>query len=156
MGALKSDFYIKREMSYDIDLTQPNPIVTINMKYNHTATAGDWRTSDYHAYVRFYAPAGSTFMDSHMVSHINTADEFGKTYFGFKLDVLIGHETDATIHYQLPASFSNMSINDYQLLIQKQSGVTDVPVTVHVKTKDGEFTQQQTLMNDLNFAATQQ
>lgn len=156
MGALKTDYYMKREMSYDVDLTQPNPIVTLNVKYKHTATQGDWRTSDYHAYVRFYAPQGSTFLDSHMVSHINTADEFGKTYFGFKLDVLIGGETDATVRYQLPASFSNMSINDYKLLIQKQSGITDVPVTVHVKTKDGEFTQQQTLMNDLNFQATQQ
>jgi hypothetical protein len=156
MGALKSDYYIKREMNYDIDLTQPNPLVTLNLKYTHTATAGDWRTSDYHSYLRIYAPQGSTFIDSHMVNRIATADDFGKTYFGFKLDVLIGHETDATIRYQLPASFSNMNINDYKLLIQKQSGVTDVPVTVHVKTKDGEFTQQQTLMNDLNFSATQQ
>ena len=156
MGALKSDYYIKREMSYDVDLTQPNPIVTLNIKYNHTATAGDWRTSDYHAYVRIYAPQGSTFLDSHMVSHLNTNDEFGKTYFGFKLDVLIGHETDATIRYQLPASFSGMSIADYKLFIQKQSGIKDVPVAVHVKTNDGEFTENQTLMNDLNFSYQQQ
>lgn len=156
MGALKSDFFIQREMNYDVDLTQPNPTVTLNIKYRHTATYGDWRTSDYHAYVRIYAPQGSTFLDSHMVSHISTADEFNKTYFGFKLDVLIGRETDATIRYQLPASFANMSIKDYKLLIQKQSGMNNVPVSVHVKTADGEFTQQQTLMNDLNFRATQQ
>ena len=156
MGALKSDFYIKREMNYDIDLTQPNPLVTLNLKYMHTATQGDWRTSDYHSYLRIYVPQGSTFIDSHMVNRVATAEDFGKTYFGFKLDVLINGETDATIRYQLPASFSNMSINDYRLLIQKQSGITDVPVTVHVKTADGEFTEKQTLMNDLNFAATQQ
>ncbi|MDD5396712.1 MAG: DUF4012 domain-containing protein [Candidatus Moranbacteria bacterium] len=156
MGALKSDFYIKREMNYDIDLTQPNPLVTLNLKYTHTATGGDWRTSDYHSYLRIYVPQGSTFLDSHMVNRVATADDFGKTYFGFKLDVLINDTTDATVRYQLPASFSNMSINDYKLLIQKQSGVTDVPVTVHVKTVDGEFTEKQTLINDLNFQATKQ
>jgi hypothetical protein len=156
MGALKSDFYIKREMTYDIDLTQANPLVTLDIKYNHTAPYGDWRTSDYHSYLRIYAPEGSTFLDSHMVNRLNTADEFGKTYFGFKLDVLIGRQTDVTIRYQLPTSFSNMKIADYRLLLQKQSGVTNVPVTVHVKTVDGEFTEQQTLMNDLNFAYQQQ
>jgi hypothetical protein len=38
------------------------------------------------------------------------------------------------------------------LLIQKQSGVDNIPVKVHVKTKDGkEFNQEQTLDNDLKF-----
>ena len=155
MGALKTDYYMKRQMDYEVDLTQPTPQVTLNIKYMNTAPGGDWRTSDYHAYVRLYVPQGSTFVSSHLLSHLNTADEFGKTYFGFKLDVLMNGETDATVQYTLPASFANMSINDYKLLIQKQSGESDMPITVHVKTKDGEFTQQQTLMNDLTFAASQ-
>lgn len=149
MGALKSDFYIKREISYDIDLTQPNPIVTLKIKYDHTAQYGDWRTSDYHSYLRIYAPQGSTFLDSNMVGHLNTKDELGKTYFGFMCHVLIGRQTDATIRYQLPESFSN--IQDYKLLIQKQSGVGNVPVTVHIKTNDGEYNQDKTLNNDLRF-----
>jgi hypothetical protein len=86
-----------------------------------------------------------------MVSKISQADEFGKTYFGFMCHVLIGGETDGEIKYELPDSFANMSIADYKLLIQKQSGAGEVPVTVHVKTKDGEFTQNQTLANDLSF-----
>lgn len=149
MGALKSDFYIKRKMHYDIDLTAPKPLVTLTITYDHTAPFGDWRTSDYHSYLRVYAPKGSNFLESKMVSRLNTADELGKTYFGFMCHVLIGRQTEALIKYELPESFSN--IEDYKLLIQKQSGAGDVPVTIHIKTANGEFDQAQTLMNDLNF-----
>ncbi|KKQ60564.1 MAG: hypothetical protein US82_C0032G0002 [Parcubacteria group bacterium GW2011_GWC1_38_22] len=149
MGALKSDFYIKREMTYDIDLTQPKPLVTLNIKYNHTAPYGDWRTSDYHSYLRVYVPKGSNFLESNMVSRLNTNEDFGKTYFGFMCHVLIGRETFATIKYELPESFSN--IDDYRLLIQKQSGAGEVPITIRIKTKDGEYNQQQVLKNDLRF-----
>lgn len=152
MGALKSDFYIKRQMSYDIDLTQPKPTVTLTIKYEHTASNGDWRTSDYHSYLRVYAPKGSTFLESKMVSRINSGEDFNKTYFGFMCHVLIGRQTEGVIKYELPESFGGLNIADYKLLIQKQSGTGDVPVTVHVKTKDGEFTEQQTLENDLTFA----
>lgn len=149
MGALKTDYYMKRAVEYNIDLTTDRPTVTLNIKYANTATHGDWRTSDYHSYLRIYAPLGSTFVSNHMVSHVDGADEFGKTYFGFKCDVLIGGETNATVVYQLPVGFD---VNKYSLLIQKQSGVENVPVTVNLKTKDGkEYKQEQTLNNDLKF-----
>ena len=148
MGALKTDYYIKREMNYDIDFTQPKPTVTLDVKYKNTAPYGNWRTSDYHSYLRVYVPKGSEFVSNHMVSHLNTADEFNKTYFGFKADVIIGQEVDGQIVYTLPDS---ITADNYKLLIQKQSGAGDVPVTVHIKKSDGEETQQQTLKNDLRF-----
>lgn len=149
MGALKSDFYIKREMEYFVDLTQPKPQVTLKIKYSHTAPYGDWRTSDYHSYLRLYVPEGSNFLGSTMVSKISGGNEFGKTYFGFMCHVLIGSETNAEIRYELPEKFA---LENYRLLIQKQSGAGVVPTTVHIKTSDGkEYTQNQTLMNDLRF-----
>ena len=149
MGALKTDYYIKRNVTYNIDLTTDRPTVTLNIDYKNTATHGDWRTSDYHSYLRIYVPQGSTFVSNHMVSHVTTGTAFGKTYFGFKCDVVMNHETNATIVYQLPQGFD---VNNYRLLIQKQSGVEGVPVTVNLKTKDGkEYHQQQTLNNDLKF-----
>ncbi|EKE24917.1 MAG: hypothetical protein ACD_5C00356G0004 [uncultured bacterium] len=152
MGALKTDWYIKRRMTYDVDLTQPKPLVTLNIKYDHTAPYGDWRTSDYHSYLRVYVPKGSTFVESKMVSRLNTNEDFGKTYFGFMCHVLIGRQTDAYIKYELPESFSN--IEDYKLLIQKQSGVGEIPISVRIKNKDGEYSQEQILKNDLRFDYT--
>lgn len=148
MGALKSDNYIQREVDYYVDLTAEKPTVTLNYKYTHTATYGDWRTSDYHSYLRVYVPQGSNLLERKMVSYPNIQEEFGKTYFGFIVHVLINGETNAFIKYELPDRFKN---EDYKLLIQKQSGMRDVPVKVTVKTADGEFTQEEILKKDLKF-----
>ncbi len=148
MGALKTDHYIKRDVSYDVDLTLEKPTVTLNILYKNNATYGDWRTSDYHSYLRVYVPKGSTFLESKMVSLANKGEDFEKTYFGFICHVLIGRETNAIIKYELPAGFG---IDDYRLLVQKQSGVGNIPFKIHLKTKDGEYNQEQTLDKDLKF-----
>jgi len=149
MGALKTDYYMKREMTYDIDLSTEKPTVNLNILYKNTAPYGDWRTSDYHSYVRVYVPKGANLLEREMVSYPNIGEDFGKTYFGFICHVLIGRETNARIKYELPADFPR---DDYRLLIQKQSGVGDVPVKIHVKTKDGkEFNQESTIQNDTKF-----
>ncbi|MDO9231741.1 MAG: DUF4012 domain-containing protein [bacterium] len=148
MGALKTDYYIKRQVSYDIDLTMEKPTVTLNVLYKNTAPYGDWRTSDYHSYLRLYVPKGSNFLESKMVSLANKGEEFEKSYFGFICHVLIGGETNAMIKYELPAGFD---VGSYRLLIQKQSGVENIPFKVHLKTKNGEYDQEQILDKDLKF-----
>lgn len=148
MGALKTDYYIRRELSYDIDLTAPKPVVTVNILYKNTATYGDWRTSDYHSYLRLYVPEGANLLERQMVSYPNVGTELGKTYLGFILHVLIGGETNAMIKYELP---ENIDRENYQLLIQKQSGVENIPVKVHIKTNEGEFNQEGLLAKDLKF-----
>jgi len=60
----------------------------------------------------------------------------------------MGQEVDGQIIYTLPDS---ITADNYKLLIQKQSGAGDVPITVHIKKSDGEETEQQTLHNDLRF-----
>ena len=149
MGSLKTDYYIKRAIDYNIDLTQEKPLVELHYKYQNTAKVGDWRTSDYHSYLRVYVPKGANLLDRKMVSYPNIQEEFGKTYFGFIVHTVMNHETDAYIKYELPADFDK---DNYRLLIQKQSGVGDVPVKVTVKTKDGNVsTQEQVLKRDLRF-----
>lgn len=146
MGALKTDYYMRREINYDIDLTQERPLVTLNILYKNTAPYGNWRTSDYHSYLRVYAPEGSEFLERKMVGYPMVKNEFGKTYFGVKVDVLIGGETNAMLKYQLPADFKK---DDYKLLIQKQSGAGEVPVKVHVKSAEGEMNHEDILKKDL-------
>ena len=152
MGSLKTDYYIKREIFYEIDATQEKPVVTLNVKIKNTAPGGDWRTSDYHEYMRIYVPKGSNFLDRKMVGYPNIGEEFGKTYFGVVVHVVMGTETNGMIKYELPGNFS---ISDYRLLIQKQSGAGSIPVHVKIRTKDGEFAQDQMLNNDLKFEFTQ-
>lgn len=147
MGALKTDYYMRREIVYSVDLTVEKPMVTLEYTYTHNATHGDWRTSDYHSYLRIYAPLGSTLVERKMVGYPITNEEFGKTYFGMKADVLINRKLHAIVKYELPAKIKN----DYRLLVQKQSGVGDVPLTVRIKTEDGQGEQKITLKKDVKF-----
>ena len=146
MGALKTDYYIKREMAYEIDFTAAKPVVNLYITYNHTAPYGDWRTSDYHSYLRVYVPKGSTLLESKMASNIIKGEEFNKSYFGYKLDVLIGKQTIVQIKYELP---ENVTAQNYRLLVQKQSGVGTIPFKIHMKTKDKDFTEEFNIEKDL-------
>ncbi len=148
MGALKTDYYIKRSINYEVDFNGEKPVVTLTMKYQNTAPYGDWRTSDYHSYMRIYAPQGSTFLERQMITPPITKDEFNKTYFGSICHVLIGGETNAMIKYELPNTITK---DNYKLLIQKQSGVGDIPVRVVVKKDGKEYVQEQTMIKDLKF-----
>lgn len=154
MGALKTDYYMRRTASYDLDLTGENPVATLTMTYKNTAPYGDWRTSDYHSYLRVYVPAGAKLLENKWVSpRGGSGDEFGKTYFGFKIDVVMGTTVEAMIKYSLP---NNFTVDDYKILIQKQSGIGDLPVKIHIKTADGEFNQDNVLKGDLKFQITKQ
>jgi hypothetical protein len=148
MGALKTDYYIKRNIDYSIDFSGDKPVATLNMTYKNTAPYGDWRTSDYHSYLRVYVPKGSTLLDRKMVGSPITQEELGKTYFGFVLHVLIGGETNVMIRYELPDTITK---DNYKMLIQKQSGVGDIPVKITVKKDGKDFTQEQTMLKDLKF-----
>lgn len=152
MGALKTNYYITREINYNVDLTGEKPTADLEVLYKNNATYGDWRTSDYHSYFRVYVPKGSKLIERKMVSYPLVQEEFNKTYFGFLLHVLINRQTDIKLKYELP---ENVREGNYKLLIQKQSGVGDVPIKIHIKTKNGEFDQQAVLKKDLKFEINQ-
>ncbi|QQS16185.1 MAG: DUF4012 domain-containing protein [Candidatus Moraniibacteriota bacterium] len=151
LGALKSDAYIKRSLEYTVDFTSgEHPKATLLYTYAHTATHGDWRTSDYHTYTRVYAPLGSTYIENSRVKTggVGTQDDaaFKKTVFGYKVDALIGQTLPTGISYELPATITE---DNYRLLIQKQSGIGTIPVTVNLKTSKGDFTAHYDLKKDL-------
>ncbi len=153
VGALKSDFYIRRSLDYVVDFTTEKPTATATYTYNHTATHGDWRTSDYHTYARVIAPKGSTYVEGSRVKTggVSSAEstDWNKTVFGYKVDTLIGTALPTGISYTLP---STVTADNYELLIQKQSGTGTIPVKVTVKTKDKEYTQTADLTKDLRFS----
>jgi hypothetical protein len=151
MGALKSDAYVKRNLEYSVDFTTGGrPKATVLYTYTHTATHGDWRTSDYHTYTRVYAPLGSTYVENsrQKTGGVGAQDDttFNKTVFGYKVDALIGQTLPTGISYELPTTITE---NTYRLLIQKQSGIGTIPVTVNLKTSKGDFTAHYDLKKDL-------
>lgn len=154
LGALKSDYWVKRSLDYSVDFTAgPKPLATVRYTYNHTATYGDWRTSDYHTYTRILAPKGSKYVENSRLKTggVMSSDstELNKTIFGYKVDAVMNRALETGITYELPET---IKADGYQLLIQKQSGIGNIPVTVHIKTDKGEFTQTATLAKDLKLS----
>lgn len=147
LGALKSDYFIDRSVNYEVDFTGEKPVATLTHTYKHRATYGDWRTSDYHSYLRAYIPKGSTMLERKLVGYPLTDEGFGKTYIGAFVDVVMSTEVPAMIKYQLPDTIKE---EGYQLMLQKQSGVGTTPVTITIKKKDGTVvTQSVELKKDL-------
>ncbi len=153
LGALKTDYYIRRSLDYTVDFTGETPKATVLYTYDHTATHGDWRTSDYHTYTRILAPSGSKYIDQSRVktggvSSQETA-EWNKMVFGYKVDTLIGTTLPTGISYELP---STITPENYELLIQKQSGTGTIPVKVTLKTKEKEYVETFELKKDLRIS----
>jgi len=184
LGALKSDYYIKRSLEYTVDFTGRSaeqndasagrmvryrtpaikeqvmagrfrtraPLATMRMRYHHTAQKANYRTSDYHAYTRLYAPEGSRwlvrewFFNPTVEHHV-----YGnKQATAYKFDVFIGDTLPTMLQYTLPESITE---DNYKLKIQKQSGVGIIPVTVTVITSDGTtYTKHIDLASDAVFA----
>lgn len=153
LGALKSDYFVKRSLKYTVDFTGDTPKANVSYTYDHTATHGDWRTSDYHTYTRILAPLGSKYIDQsrrHTGGVIGQdSTDFKKTVFGYKVDALIGQTLETGIEYTLP---DTITPDNYRLLIQKQSGTGTIPVAITLKTKDREYTESFELKKDLNIS----
>lgn len=134
LGAFKSDYYVKRNAKYMIDFSGEVPVAKLAVTYKHNAKQKDWMTRDYLTFLRVYVPEGSWLTDNKNFSSAKFGNEFGKKYFGSIVKVPIGGEKTVELTYTLPKEITN----DYQLKIQKQAGINDMPVEVFIKYKDGK------------------
>lgn len=143
LGAYKSDYYVKRSAEYSVDLTKEKPEAILKLTYNHTAKQKDWMTNDYTDYLRTYVPERS-WLDLHPeLDNPRFGNEFGKKYFGFLINVPIGSSRTFEFHYTLPEDLKN----DYQLKIQKQAGLNDIPVIINIINKNGAITENEYVLN---------
>jgi len=133
LGAYKSDYYMKRALDYTVDLSQESPQAVLKITYQHTAKRKDWMTNHYLSYTRVYLPKGTWLKEWQDTSEERFGKELSKKLFGFTLTVPIQQTKTVILRYQLPQDLKN----DYNLLIQKQAGVNDVPVHLKIIFPDG-------------------
>jgi hypothetical protein len=135
LNSFKSDYYVERSYAYAIDLSRETPRATLAVTYRHTAQVRDWFAKDYQTFLRVYVPEGS-FLDT--VTGAAADPVYGKflskKYFGTLIQVPINSEKTVTFEYVLPQDIER---EWYDLKIQKQPGLNDVPVRVTVIRKDG-------------------
>ena len=99
-------------------------------------------TRDYQAFSRIYVPDGSWL--ENVMGPFKPAvfgNELGKKYFGALVHVPLGTTKQIVWNYHLP----ERSKENYDLRIEKQAGVNDVPVTVTVMKPEGESFYKVTL-----------
>ena len=134
LGAFKSDYYMKRSFDYTIDLSGTVPKADFKITYVHTGKVKDWMTRDYLSYLRIYVPAGSWLESSAGMGDVKFGEELGKKYFGSIVKVPLNETRMVEFKYDLPSSFAT----DYNLLIQKESGLSAVPGKITLIQKDGQ------------------
>ncbi|MEI8096501.1 MAG: DUF4012 domain-containing protein [Candidatus Moraniibacteriota bacterium] len=146
LGAFKTDYYMTRSYAYTIDLTKSDaPQATLAVTYKNTTKVKDWLAKDYQTFLRVYTPA-----QSYLTKVTGAAKDpvygetFGKKYFGVLVHVPILTEKTVTFEYTLPKDFKR---EWYDLKIQKQPGLNDVPVSVTVIMKDGSKEEKSFVLN---------
>lgn len=145
LNSFKSDYRMRRKMDYTIDLSSDTPKAKLVVTYEHTAKEKDYMTKDYQSFARIYVPEGSWLESvSGNAKPAVFGSELGKKYFGALIHVPLGATRAVTWNYVLPKEFSAV---EYDLLIEKQPGLNDVPVTVTVKEKDGTTTEKSFILN---------
>ncbi|EKD58760.1 MAG: hypothetical protein ACD_56C00057G0006 [uncultured bacterium] len=132
LGAFKSDYHVKRSIEYSVDLSPEKPRAMLKITYDHTATQKDWMTRNYLTYLRIYVPDGSELVSSQNFDDYRSGNEFNKKFFGSIVRVPISESKTVEIIYDLPALIRN----DHALKIQKQAGINDTPVLLHITGKD--------------------
>lgn len=139
MSALKTDLRMKRSLDYVIDLRGESPKATVTVTYEHTAKEKDFMTRDYQSYTRLYIPDGAWIENvSGTAKHPRPAvfgSELGRKYAGVIVQVPLGTTRNLVFEYGLPKTIASI---EYDLKIEKQPGVNDMPVTVRVLRKNGE------------------
>ncbi|MEP7162920.1 MAG: DUF4012 domain-containing protein [Candidatus Moraniibacteriota bacterium] len=145
LNGLKSDYYIRRDLSYTVDLSTPKPTATATIHYVHTGKTRDFMTGDYQTYARVYVPEGA-WLDS-VEGGIRPPAfgmEAGRKFFGVIAQVKLGSENTVSFHYTLPETIDRMN---YDLKIEKQPGVNDMPVHITIVQKDGTKKAYDTVLN---------
>lgn len=143
LGAWKTDRVMKRSLDYSIDLSSDTPKAVLKITYENTAKVQDFMTKNYLSYLRVYLPEGAWMTGQKNFDNTQFGEDLGKKYLGAIVYVPLGTSKTVEINYTLPKEIAA----EYDLKIQKQAGINDVLVAVHVKNVDGSVKDYNYTMN---------
>jgi len=128
VNAFKADLFVKRNISYELDLSTNTPKARITINYEHTAEEESWLTRDYKSWLRVYLPEGSWVTKTEGLSTVPEYNkEFSKTFVAALVSVPTNSSHRVVLEYNLP---TDISFNPYTILIQKQPGINELPVEI--------------------------
>ena len=130
LGALKTDAYLDRQLSYSFKPDKGKYLATVKMQYKHNGVF-DWRSTRYRTYARVYLPKGSELVSLKGAknSKVDKGEEFNKQWFG--AFAVIEPSTTGELEWQFYLAESivkQIQNGNYDLLVQKQLGATNEKV----------------------------
>ncbi len=134
LGALKSDRLIDRSLDYTVDFSGEKPKATLKVIYNHKGKQKDWLTKNYQGFLRIYAPKNSWLTQATPLGEQKFSEEYGKKVFGMIVKAPLAQETIITFNYDLG---NQVSFEDYELLVEKQSGIDKLPIRATIIDPQG-------------------
>lgn len=132
LGAFKSDLFVRRSLEYTVDFSDTKkPRAKLVINYEHNAKEENWLVKDYRNWLRVYAPKGSSLVKTAELKS-KPSLEIGKNHniFGGFIEVALAEKKSIGYEYDLPSDI--VKNGSYKLLIQKQSGIEKIPVTVTI------------------------
>ena len=85
-------------------------------------------------------PEGAWLEKWYNLENIRFGQELGKKFFAGDVNVPIGEEKVVLLEYSLP---ENISAENYVLKIQKQLGISQLPILIHIIDQDGSQSDEE-------------
>lgn len=179
LASLKSDPFVKRTLSYNVQRDGDSLVANLTIHYNNTGTL-TWKTTRYRTYTRVLVPRGSTLLSSAgaMVDcnvkrdgTVDVGEEAGHTTFAAFTCTELGASHDLVLRYQLGGSPNALfDQGEYRLLVQKQPGTLRHSLNVTIalgrdlqyagmlpataKVQGQKFSDSATLLKDTSYQLT--
>ena len=131
LGALKTDYYMKRNISKIVDSCGDKLCSKITIQYNNTAKTASPLNNDYKSYTRVFLPKNAFITNITGIEEdtIDYSSEYDKKVAGFQIKIPFNGNKDIIIDYIIPKS------QQYNLLIQKQPGIAGFEFNLDYKPK---------------------
>ncbi len=121
LGALKTDYYMERDIMKTVDECGDKLCSKIRIIYRNTAKTASELNNDYKSYSRVILPKDAfitniTGIESRPIP-IDYSTAYNKKFAGFEINVPFNGQREVIVEYTMP------QLKEYTLDIQKQSGI---------------------------------
>lgn len=141
LGVNKANFFVQRDVVHQVNFFSDGQVEEkLKIDYHNSSLTENFPAGRYKNYLRILIPLGSR-LGSVLINgqkideeKIDQGSLYGKTYFGFLVEVPIKDSSSVEVTYFLPEKISLKGASRYLLLIQKQPGIQDKQISLDLKT----------------------
>jgi hypothetical protein len=137
LGSLKTDYYMKRDISKTVNTCGDKLCSTITIRYTNTAQTASPLNNDYKSYSRILLPQNAFINTITGIEKdkIDYNSEYNKKVAGFQIDIPFNSTKDIFIDYTIPKT------QQYSLQIQKQPGIAGFGFNLDYKPKSKQVSE---------------